>query len=31
VPLGFGMFVVWKKMLRWRQPVGSVAAAASVA
>ena len=21
VPLGLGMFVVWKKMLRWRQPV----------
>jgi uncharacterized protein (TIRG00374 family) len=21
VPLGLGMFVVWKKMLRWRKPV----------
>jgi uncharacterized protein (TIRG00374 family) len=28
VPLGLGMFVVWKKMLRWRQPVAAVASVA---
>ncbi len=27
VPLGLGTFVVWKKMLRWRQPVPAIAAA----
>ena len=27
VPLGLGMFVVWKKMVRWRQPVPATAMA----
>ena len=27
VPLGLGMFVVWKKMLRWRRPVPATAMA----
>lgn len=31
VPLGLGMFVVWKKMLRWRQPVDAPAIGPAIA